>query len=254
MEDGAGIDELVECEFARFSANEYRGLSSAGEFEFTEGSVPVLVSAPHAVTHLRDGTVKPSEDYTGAIALAVARASSCHALVATRTGAGDPNWDAYEQSAYKQALCSYVRDKGITRVLDIHGMVAASDALVAIGSADGQTVAADPGLDERAAALVRARLAPWCERFGKPVELNGYYGARNPQTIVQTVARECGVAALQIEVATQMRVPARKASRIPRNEPVPFTSSQLSVEITARRAPDPAAVLALIAVLAELAT
>ncbi len=248
------IEKLVDCELGRFSVNDYRGLPEAGEFEIVEGSVPVLVSAPHAVTHIRNGKVKPSEDYTGAIALAVAQASGCHALVATRTGEGDPNCDALQESAYKQALCACVAEQGITCVLDVHGMVAASPALVAVGSADGLTVEARPGLDEWVVDSLRSRLQPWCERYGKPVVLNGQYGARGGNTVARTVARECGVPALQIEVATQLRVPARRGGHVPKGERIPFTDQQLPVELATRANADPAAVLALIDALSEVAT
>lgn len=240
------IDEMVACEFKRFSVGEYRGIADAPEFEIVPGSAPVIVSAPHAVTHLRNERIKPSEDFTGALALAVAQASSCHAIVATRTGQGDPNWDPFENSTYKQALCAYARDAGIACVLDIHGMVAASEALVAIGSADGKTVTANPGLDERVAETLRAELDTWCKRFEKPIVLNGRLGARSQNTIAQTVARECGIAALQIEVATQLRVPARLAGHVPRGERIPFSKTELPVEIAVRRSAEPAAVLALV--------
>lgn len=249
---GVDIDKLVECEIGRFTPNFYRGRQDAPEFEFVEGAVPALISAPHAVTHMRRGDIKPSEDFTGAIALAVAQASDCHALVATRTALGDPNWDPLEECAYKQALCSYVREKRIACVLDVHGMIAASEALVAIGSADGKTVEAHVGLDKQVADLLCQRLAFWSERYGKPIVLNGRLGARSENTIAQTVARECGIPALQIEIATQMRVPMRFKGRIPEDvklpegERIPFSDAQLPVEIAVRQAADPAAVLALV--------
>lgn len=255
---GVDIEKLVECEFERFTPNFYRGRSDAPAFEISEGDVPVLISAPHAVTHLRRGEIKPSEDFTGAIALSAARAAGCHAIVAMRTGTGDPNWDPLKECAYKQALCAHVREKGIRFVLDLHGMVAASEALVALGSADGETVSAAPGLDGRIADLLRQRLSPWADRYGKPIVLNGRLGARGENTIARTVARECGIPALQMEVATQMRVPARfngrlpKGERPPKGERIPFTSAQLYVEIEVRRAADPAAVSALIGALVEV--
>lgn len=257
---GVDIEKLVECEFERFTPNFYRGRSEAPEFEFLEGPADVLVSAPHAVTHVRRGEVKPSEDFTGTIALTAARFAGCHAVVATRTGPGDPNWDPLEGSAYKQALCAHVREKGIRFVLDLHGMVAASEALIALGSADGETVGAVPGLDERVADLLRQRLAPWTERYGKPIVLNGRLGARGENTIARTVARECGIPALQVEVATQLRVPVRfngrvpKGERPPKGERIPFSGTQLPIEIAARQAADPAAVSALVDALVEVLT
>ncbi|MBO4353222.1 MAG: hypothetical protein J5818_07010 [Eggerthellaceae bacterium] len=246
------IDDLIACEFERFSVNDYRGLAIAPEFEIGSGEVPVVVSAPHAVTHVRGGKIKPSEDFTGAIALAVAKRASCHSMVATRTGAGDPNWDALEASPYKQALCEYVKANGIRLVIDVHGMVAASQALIAVGSADGETVTLAPGLDERAASMLRNRLGAWATHFDKPIVLNGYYAARGQNTIARTVARECGIPALQIEVATQLRVPTRHGKGAPKGEPIPFSGEQLPVEIAVRRAANPAAVEDLIDALCAL--
>ena len=281
MTDSELIDELVAWETGRFQPNGYRGRTDAPAYELTTGRVPVLVSAPHAVTHIRDGKVKPSEDFTGAIALAVARAAECHALVATRTGEGDPNWDPIEKSEYKQALCRHVAEQGIALVLDLHGMVAASDALAAVGSADGATLMAhgatlttgtgapngridgridgrieqhiEQRLDERAFDILQRKLAPWCEKHGKPVLLNGRYGARGKDTVARTVARECRVSALQIEIATQLRVPANLHGHVPRGEKIPFSNEQLPVELVARRSADPDAVLALVEALVDIA-
>ena len=184
--------------------------------------------------------------------MSVASTSGCHALVATRTGDGDPNFDPLNVCAYKQALCEYVREHGITCVLDIHGMVAASKSLVEIGSADGLTCASMPGLDELVAGELRRALDTWCTRYGKPVTLNGRYAARGENTVTHTVATECGIAALQIEVATQLRVPARVEGHVPRGEKIPFTGEQLPVELAVRRKADPAAVLALIGALCRI--
>ena len=240
------LDNLIACEFGRFSVNDYRGLPDAPEFEIVSGELPVIVSAPHAVTCMRKGSIKPSEDFIGAIALAVAERVDCHAIVATRTAGGDPNWDALAESPYKQALCEHMRANGIRLVVDLHGMVAASPALVAVGSADGETVAQAPGLDARVADFFRDELGEYCTRYGKPIVLNGQYAARGQNTVARTVARECGVPALQIEVATQLRVPTRRGDHTPAGEPVPFTGKQLPVELAARKVADPAAVEAFI--------
>ena len=248
----AMLDDLVACEFNRFSVNDYRGLPSASEFEIAGGKLPAIVSAPHAVTCVRDGKVKPSEDFTGAIALAVAKRTGCHAIVATRTGGCDPNWDELAASPYKRALCQYVRENCIRLAIDLHGMVAASPTLVAVGSADGETVAMAPELDGRVARLLRGELDPYCERHGKPVALNGKYAARGRNTVARTVARECGIPALQVEVATQLRVPVGRHGRMPEGEPVPFSGAQLPAELAARRAAEPAAVGALVDALCKV--
>ena len=49
------IARMEECEVERFIANDYRGLADVPEFQIVPGTIPVMVSAPHAVTHWRDG-------------------------------------------------------------------------------------------------------------------------------------------------------------------------------------------------------
>lgn len=117
------VVELEHIESTRFSCNSYRGLPDAPAFEIVAGDLPVVVSAPHAVTHEREGRVKPSDDYTGAMALVLAHWTGCHAIVASRFDGCDPNWDPIEGSAYKQALVAHVLKAGVRFCLDAwHGV------------------------------------------------------------------------------------------------------------------------------------
>lgn len=240
--------ERVEAE--NFSCNSYHGLPEAPAFTITPGELPVIVSAPHAVSHLRDGHVKPSDDFTGAIALALARESGCHAIVARRFDDCDPNWDPLERSAYKQALVAHVRECDIRACIDVHGMVSAWPALVAIGTADGATVVARPELRDLVAGIMRDRLGAYIKRYDKQIVVDGELAARNPNTVSQTVARECGIPCVQIELSTLLRVP-RTVGGIPRGEKLP-AKRYLSYERSARSHPDPEAVLATIDALVEV--
>ena len=246
-------ETISKLERDLFSVNDYRGRADAPAFETVEGTLPALVSAPHAVTHLRDGRIKPSEDGTGAIALVLAQLAGCHAFVATRYDDCDPNWDPYERSAYKQALVAYVQERGISLVVDVHGMVAASSAAIAIGTADGRTVKAWPEIEARACELFEKHVGPYAQAQGKPIVLNGRYAARGENSIASTVARECGIAVLQVELSTPYRVPFGRPARIPKDEPPAFAPKALSVELRTRRYElNPDAVEATLRALAEL--
>ena len=236
------FDRLIQCEKTRFTANEYRGRADAPPFTIVEGSIPVLVSAPHAVTHFREGRVKASEDFTGPIALELARATGAHAIVATRFDGADPNADPFEASAYKQALAEQVGRFGIELVLDIHGMVTASPAIIAVGTGDGANISRWPELGGLVMEIVESRLAPFAERYGKQIVFDGRYAARDENTVAATTARLCGVAALQVELSTLLRYPGGIMGRTPRGEPSPFSRSALSAELSARLNPDRAAV------------
>ena len=247
------IDRMIGVEVSRFIANDYRGLADAPEFQIVPGSIPVMVSAPHAVTHWRDGHTKPSDDYTGSIALALAELTGAHAIVATRFSHADPNWDPFEASAYKQALAAHVREQGIRVLLDIHGMVAASPNLVAIGTADGEACRTLPDLELLAFTELYEGLAEASERYGKTVALNPpRHGARGHDTVTRTIARACGIACMQVELATPVRVPSLRGMHIPKGDPAPFKGNARSVELRVRRSPDPKAVEACVNALASL--
>ncbi len=246
-------EHMLEVELGRFSVNDYRGLPDAPPFSMVEGALPVVVSAPHAVSQLREGRVKPSDDFTGALALAVADLVGASSIVASRYDACDPNWDPLERCAYKRALVGMVRECDAVAVLDLHGVPAAAPDAIEVGSADGLTVRAMPGADKFACRLLQDRLGDYLEKRGKVVGLNAHHAARRPSTVAHAVARECGIAALQIEISTPFRVPCYVEGHVPPGEAIPFTSGQLPVELEARRNPDPACVEATVRALAELA-
>jgi len=250
MEDLA--EHMAEIELTRFSVNGYRGLPDAPAFSIVEGSLPVVVSAPHAVTQLREGRVKPSDDFTGAMALVVAELSGANAIVASRYDACDPNWDSFDRCAYKQALADTVRETGAVALLDLHGVPAAAPDALEVGSADGRTVQALPGADEFARRFLSERLQEHLQRRGKAVGLNARHAARGPNTVANAIARECGIAALQIEISSPFRVPLNVKGHVPPGESVPFTNDQLPLELAARRNPDPTCVEETVRALADL--
>ena len=203
------------------------------------------------MTHWRDGRVKPSDDYTGSMALALAELTGAHAIVATRFSHADPNWDAFEESAYKRALASHIRERGIRVLLDIHGMVAASPNLVAIGTADGETCRTQPDLELLAFRTLFEGLEDVSKRYEKTVALNPpRHGARSENTVTRTIARECSIACLQVELATQVRLACNCGMHVPAGDPIPFSGERLAAERVVRRSPDPAAVEACVNALA----
>ena len=246
------IKRLVECERVRFSINEYRGLSDAPPFTIAKGTVPALVSAPHAVTHTRNGRIKASEDFTGPIVLEVAKATGAHAIVATRFDESDANHDPLELSAYKQSAVDCVRQHDIKLVIDVHGMVTASPAIIALGTGDGANVAAWPEVATLAAGIIEDHVAPFARKHDKPIVCDGRYAAREENTLAATIARHCGVAALQIELSTLLRFPGGIKGHTPPGECNPFPKPALAPELSARANPDPAAVEAAIATLADI--
>ncbi|MBQ9042045.1 MAG: hypothetical protein IJ111_04440 [Eggerthellaceae bacterium] len=245
---------MTNLELERFSVNDYRGLDDAPAFQLRTGKLPVIISAPHAVSQRRAGKVKPSDDFTGPIAIVASELADCHAVMATRFDECDPNWDPFEQCRYKQALAAMVREQSIVAVIDVHGVPSASPYAVEVGSADGLSVSAMPGADEFARDFLAEELAPYLAKHGKTIALNESHAARGANTVTNAISRECGIAALQLELATPFRVPQSIGGHTPEGEAPPFSEAQLPKEISSRRNPDPTCVEVTVRAIAHLAT
>ncbi len=75
--------------------------------------------------------------------------------------------------------------------------------------------------------IVEALLTPFAKKYGKHIVLDGRYAARAENTVAATVARSCGVAALQIELSTLLRYLGGIMGRTPRSEVNPFPGIRL---------------------------
>lgn len=103
-----------------FSANKYNG-SGERDFVIEKGEIPVLISAPHAVNHFRNGKVKSADLYTGGIGAYLQRITNCHFMYSARFCGKDPNYDRIEDNIYQQELKKYVDANKIKVVIDLHG-------------------------------------------------------------------------------------------------------------------------------------
>ncbi len=109
-----------------FANNEYYGTNSWTDekYRVISGSVPVLISAPHAVNQLRGEDVRDAEKYTGAIARYVSMATNSYAIFELFTHE-DPNNDG--GSAYKDGVVNLLMACNIKMLLDIHSSTFSDD-------------------------------------------------------------------------------------------------------------------------------
>lgn len=107
-------------------------------FTHIAGSVPILLSAPHATVHIRDGRAKPPEEFTAGFVRFIANQTGAHALYTRRRLTSDPNW--HSDSPYKHHLKRIVRDAGVQFVLDVHGASSARWKFgIAVGTINGRS-------------------------------------------------------------------------------------------------------------------
>lgn len=219
------LDRLVEFETDIL----YKTVPNEGEqdFGYSFGRLPIVLSAPHAAAHRRNGAIKPEDDYTSGLARLVAELTGAHALYLRRRSAVDANFDA--GVPYKQFLQEVVHRNRIRFVLDLHGASAYRDFGLALGTLNGESCP-----DERPLILsVLQRFgfqedAPWLSRLDLDDTFTAA-GAGNQETITRFVSERLRVPAAQLELNAYLRVVRRRPDASERD---PFCGDPGAIERT----------------------
>lgn len=171
----------------------------AEPFRYFPGEIPVLVSAPHAVRHVRQKKIKVSDEYTGSIVYLLNKLIGCHALATIKLYGGDPNVDS--PCIYKDKIVEICKKEKIRFVLDIHGAARNHDFDI------------DLGTHGRATLLAQSKIQETFEdnflRFGIKKISKDYFAASGVNTITNFVARELHIPSIQIEINKGYRSPAQ---------------------------------------------
>ena len=184
-----------------------------GEALRTRSGRGIILSAPHAVAHPRQGARKAAECYSGALVWEVAEAEDVCALVNQGLNE-DPNID---EGAYKAALRDLARSSRAQVLLDIHGAAMDRDFEVAIGTGHGRTVGAAVSADPTGrrspagAPLVDITVRAFWEVGFSAVLLDiAHFDAAPATRVSRFAASELGLRAIQIELRRDLRDPLRR--------------------------------------------
>ncbi|MCP4690983.1 MAG: hypothetical protein GY859_23230, partial [Desulfobacterales bacterium] len=108
-------------------------------FEVIEGPVPIIVTAPHATSPLRDGKLRFSDGGgTGALAIILHKMAGVSVIYTTYAGKSDPNY--YDDNAFKEALGELIDRQDPVYLLDLHGSHAYRPYEIDFGVMDGRSL------------------------------------------------------------------------------------------------------------------
>ena len=122
------INEILDLE-QKYKVNGY--YHEFGDILLVQGSIPVMVSAPHSVKHLRNDTIKNEDMLTGGIAEYLGKITGCY-VITNLSSMSDPNYNS--DSPYRKMLLEYIRKKNIKYLLDLHGASYLSNFSIDIGT------------------------------------------------------------------------------------------------------------------------
>lgn len=202
------------------SQRQYYVEPASDEFDgtvFLRGEIPVLVTAPHATTHVRVKMTKSYELYTGALSVILHSLTGAHALYTHRASQIDPNY--YDESPFKNRLQAVLKEHGIRFVLDIHGTGSQRlhDVFPGVGTEREFLMGKDFYLNklQQAAELSNVFLG----------SLDVFPAARQ-LTVTKFAATKLGVPAMQIEINRRLRQPEGNPNQF--EKLVEFLSSYIS--------------------------
>ena len=109
------LKDIKEIEFTEIHYDK----ENEDYYQYKEGKIPILISAPHGARHLRDGKWKEEDEYTGAIAVKLAELTGAHVIYVKSATKEDSNYDL--KTKYKDKISEVVKEHGIKFIADIHG-------------------------------------------------------------------------------------------------------------------------------------
>lgn len=180
-----------------FEKEEIRRQNKEPSFQIVEGSIPIIVSAPHCVMQTREGKMKSKEGETGAIVQLLAKRTKCYAIYKTYHNNDDANYDI-TNNPYKEELKNIIITKNIKLLIDIHGARNENDFDIDIGTDNGINV-------QNNAELIKA-LKNSLQSYGiENVKENEKFKASSPHTISKYISETTNIPCIQLEVAGRYR-------------------------------------------------
>ncbi|AWB83753.1 hypothetical protein [Corynebacterium liangguodongii] len=178
----------------RYAANASSGRGEPDAVHWVDrtDSSPLVIVAPHAVNHHRDGEPKPADRYTGPIAEILARRLGASVLTTTgEVSDWNEQWDDRDDEFTR--ILHDLPDEAI--IIDLHGM-ADSSAAEPISLGTGKK---DSGPSMEIAEGIK-------DSFGGAAEINETFTAKAAYTDTRHMQGR-GHDALQVEMAQSMRNP-----------------------------------------------
>jgi len=163
-------------------------------YVFEQGTGKVLLTAPHAVDHIREGSVKESDYCTGPI-VKVLKDLTGVPIMYLQYQSDDPNY--YDSTEFKSALGEYLSSHPeIVLVLDIHGADLSRDFDVDLGDMNGGSLFELKTLPSQMEAIFKVH--------GIPTISHNFFSAAEQQTVTKYVAGR-KINAMQVEINRRYR-------------------------------------------------
>ncbi|MCM3619331.1 hypothetical protein M3936_17210 [Sutcliffiella horikoshii] len=162
-------------------------------FHYIQGDLPILLSAPHSVTQIRNGKEKQGEFLTGPMVMHLQQHLNCHAIFKTKNMMDDANYDP--KSTYRDFIKRKVAKHAISFLLDFHIMAPSRPYNIDLGTGRGNNLRHREG-----PRIVNHIQKILLDHDINQVLIDNIFTAGYPYTVSADVSKSCNIFCLQIEM------------------------------------------------------
>ncbi|MDY4202978.1 MAG: hypothetical protein SOY12_08110 [Schaedlerella sp.] len=159
-------------------------------FVICDAKRKVMVSAPHAVTQIREGKEKYAEPETGKMAEILYERYDIPCIIKVNNHGDDANYDI--ESDYRDALESYINAHSVEVLLDLHQMSQERKMDLCIGTGKGRNIYGRTD-------ILDVIQNTFVEILPGPVMTDEPFSACYPYTVSSSVSRKCKIPCFQLE-------------------------------------------------------
>ena len=162
-----------------------------------EGSIPVLLSAPHAVGQYHGAARKAADAFTGGLLKYLCRRTGAYGIVRVYNAGDNPNADAAGYGLqYRQQAAELMLRGGLRYLIDLHGCSDEHGFALELGTGCGQTVGGDGALVQRVLGQLQPLGIVSCDQK---------FCASRPTTVSWDVHARTSAACMQLELSHTLR-------------------------------------------------
>jgi len=167
-------------------------------FVVIKGTLPIIITAPHATAPLREGNRRFSDGGgTAALSILLNKFTDATVIYTNYAGPSDPNY--YDDNSFKETLRELIESIKPLYILDIHGSHPYRPYDVDFGTMNGQSLL---GNDELLQNLITALKNEGIYNFS-----NNYFAGSKNQTIIK-FASVLGIPSIQLEISSTWLSPS----------------------------------------------
>ena len=168
---------------------------------------PIIISAPHAVNHIRNWELLKADLQTWWIALYLSEKFNLSCIYSTSSLVWDPNFDSYENSEYKKLLKEYISNNNIKLLVDLHWCWSERDFAIELWT--WWDTHKNLLWNQKLLSIIQDNLSSSLNSYLKhnqqSITLNSIFPASNPNTVSSFTSSQLKIPSIQIEINKSLR-------------------------------------------------